>query len=109
MILVNSSQGGDCWSFGVALSAPMVYDEVGGVCMYVYDDVGVIMGFLMSCSTHTVACLIEPVGSTRLVSILICRSTGIQNRSTKAVSLDRSSEGTKCTLFSCAISFTGMF
>ena len=93
----------------MTLSVPMVYDEVGGVCMCVYDDVGVIMGILMSRSTHTVACSTEPVGSTRSVSILICRSTGIQNRSTKAISLDRSSEGPECTLFSCAISFTGMF
>ena len=29
--------------------------------------------------------------------------------STKAISLDRSSEGLECTLFSCTISFTGMF
>ena len=28
VILVNSSQGGDCWSFGVTLSAPMEYDDV---------------------------------------------------------------------------------
>ena len=59
--------------------------------MYVYDDVGVIMDFLMSHSTHTVACLTEPVGST------------------KAISLDPLSEGPECTLFSGAISFTGMF
>ena len=33
MILVNSSKGGDCWSFGVTLSTPMVYDEFGVVWM----------------------------------------------------------------------------
>ena len=48
------------------------------VCMCVYDDVGVIIDFLMSRSTHTVACSIEPVDLTRSVSILICCSTGIQ-------------------------------
>ena len=67
-----------CWSFGVTLSAPMVYDEIGDVCMCVYDDVGVIINFLMSCSIHTVACTTEPIDSTRSVSILICCSTGIQ-------------------------------